>query len=102
VTSAGWSEDPVVRKFREQISDADRVILATLNRRIELVGRLRDYKRERGYPFVDRDRESALLDELERANTGPLSSEGLRELYAGLLDLVKRELEPSPAEHERR
>lgn len=89
------SEDPVVRRFREQISDADRVILETLNRRIELVGQLRAYKRERGYPLLDRERETALLDDLVRTNQGPLSAVGLRDFFTGLLALVKRELDGS-------
>ena len=88
---ADWAKDPVVVDLREQISDTDRVILETINRRLELVGRLRDYKAERGYPFVDKAREDELVDELARRNTGPLSSEGLKELYTGLLDLMKRE-----------
>lgn len=87
-----WSRDPVVLELREQISAADREILERLNRRIELVSRLRDHKAGRGYPFLDRSREDTLLAELARANAGPLSAEGLREFFTGLLDLVKREV----------
>jgi chorismate mutase/prephenate dehydratase len=87
-----WSQDPVVVELRERISEADLALLQTLNRRIELVERLRTYKEERGYPFVDREREEALLARLAEANTGPLTPEGLREFFASLLDLVKREV----------
>jgi chorismate mutase len=86
-----WAKDPVVVELRELISSADRVILETVNQRLELVSRLRDYKQERGYPFVDKAREDALIDELTRVNPGPLSTEGLRELYLGLLEIMKRE-----------
>jgi chorismate mutase len=89
---ADWTDDPVVRDFRAQISDADSVILEAVNRRLELVGRLREYKESQGYPFVDREREAALLEQLARANPGPLSPNGLRQLYASLLDLTKREV----------
>jgi len=88
---ADWTQDPVVRELREQISATDLALLEAVNRRLELVRRLHDYKRERGYPLVDRSREHALLAELERVNAGPLSAGGLRELYAALLDLGKRE-----------
>jgi chorismate mutase len=84
--------DPLVRELREQISSTDHEIVGAVNRRLELVRRLREHKRERGYDFLDREREDALFAELERENGGPLSEEGLRELHALLLDLTKREL----------
>ncbi len=86
-----WAKDPVVVELRERISSADRVILETVNQRLELVSRLRDYKQEQGYPFVDKAREDALIADLARVNRGPLSTEGLRELYLGLLEIMKRE-----------
>jgi chorismate mutase len=89
---AEWGSDPVVVELREEISRADRELLDTLNRRITLVRQLHDYKAERGYPFVDRAREDSLIAELGSANAGPLSSEGLREFFTGMLALVKREI----------
>ena len=86
-----WAKDPVVVDLRERISNADLIILETINRRLELVSRLREYKQEHGYPFVDKAREDALVAELAEVNPGPLSTEGLRELYATLLELMKRE-----------
>lgn len=84
--------DPVVRELREQITEADRAILATVNRRIELVRELREHKAAQGWDFLDQDREERLVAALAEANTGPLSEPGLRELFADLLTLTKREL----------
>lgn len=84
--------DPLVRELREHISATDAEIVGAVNRRLELVRRLKEHKREHGYGFLDKGREEALLAELERGNSGPLSEEGLRELHALLLDLTKREL----------
>lgn len=86
------SSDPTVRRLRREISRVDRTILAVINTRLELVARLRDHKVHRGLPFVDPDRERELIEELDRMNHGPLSPEGLRELYLALLDLTKREI----------
>ena len=47
----------------------------------------------RGMNFVDPDREEWMLQYLARANRGPLSSEGLRELFEEILALSKREVE---------
>lgn len=87
-----WADDPVVLELRERITAADEQILESVNRRIELVDELRRHKEARGYPFLDPDREERLLNALAERNPGPLSEEGLRELFAAMLDLVKREV----------
>jgi chorismate mutase len=83
--------DPVVRSLRARIADTDREILAAVNARLELVAKLKEHKDARGYAYVDRPRETAMLELLTRENTGPLSSEGLGELYLALVELTKRE-----------
>ena len=84
--------DPTIREIREEISGVDRAIVEAVNARIELVARLKRYKAENGIPFLDPDRERALIDELVAANPGPLTADGLRELYASMLDLTKRQV----------
>ena len=84
--------DPTVQRLRDEISALDRSILDAVNRRIDLVATLRRHKQEVGLPFLDPDRERQLLDDLMGANRGPLSDEGLRELFGELLDLTKREV----------
>jgi chorismate mutase len=86
------STDPTVQRLREEISDLDRAIVDAVNARLELVARLKRHKASMGIPFVDPERERRLLDELASANRGPLSAEGLRELFCELLDLTKREV----------
>lgn len=84
--------DPLIRQLREQISDNDRKLVETVNQRLKLVARIKSVKAERGMEFVDPDREAWMLQYLVRANRGPLSDEGLRELYQTVLDLTKREV----------
>jgi chorismate mutase len=86
------SDDPVLRGLREQISETDRAILDAFNARLELVARIRTHKESRGIDFLDPGREAALLGALEGANRGPLSADGVRELFTTVLDLTKREL----------
>ena len=86
-------QDPLIRQLREQISDNDRGIVEAINTRLKLVARLKSYKESRGLSFVDPDREEWMLQYLSRANRGPLSAKGLRELFEELLDLTKREVE---------
>jgi chorismate mutase len=63
-----------------------------MNARLRLVARLKRYKESRGIGFVDPEREEWILNYLQRANRGPLSSEGLREFFTRILDLTKREV----------
>ncbi len=84
--------DPFVRQLREQISDNDRTLVAAINKRLDLVARLKAYKDSRGLEFVDAAREEWMLQDLQRANRGPLSAEGLRALYTEVLALTKREV----------
>ena len=84
--------DPLIRQLREQLSDNDVAIVEAVNARLKLVARLKRVKEERGIDFLDPAREEWMLQYLTRANRGPLSPEGLREIYTELLDLSKREV----------
>jgi chorismate mutase len=84
--------DAVVRQMRDAIIDNDLRLLAVLNTRLELVARLRAYKLAQGMGFVDQAREDWQHRYLQAANRGPVSAEGLRELYGHVLDLTKREI----------
>jgi chorismate mutase len=86
------TDDPLIRQLRQQISDTDRAIVEAINARLRLVRSLKDYKDARGIGFLDPEREEWMLQYLLRVNRGPLSKEGLRELFDGILDLTKREV----------
>jgi chorismate mutase len=86
------SDDPLIRQLREQLSDNDVAIVEAINARLKLVARLKRVKAERGIGFLDPAREEWMLQYLTRANRGPLSTDGLREIYTELLDLTKREV----------
>src|ERR1700747_3316497 len=87
---AEQNDDPLIRQLREQISDADRPIIEAVHARLKLVSRLKGYKESRGLSFVDPEREEWMLSYLARANRGPLSAEGLQEIFREILDLTKR------------
>ena len=85
-------DDPIIRQLREAISDNDRKLMETLNKRLELVARLKRYKESRGIGFVDPEREEWIMSYLQRANRGPLSADGVREFFTRVLELTKREV----------
>ena len=85
-------DDPIIRQLREAISDNDRKLMEALNKRLELVARLKRYKESHGIGFVDPEREEWMLSYLARANRGPLSGDGVREFFTRVLELTKREV----------
>jgi chorismate mutase len=86
------TDDEHIAKVRREISDVDRALLELVNKRLKLVAGLKRYKEEHGIGFVDLAREEWMLQYLHRMNRGPLSADGLAELYHGLLELMKREV----------
>jgi chorismate mutase/prephenate dehydratase len=85
------ASDPVIRQYREQISDNDLKILEALNRRLKLVRALRSYKESKGIAFFDPAQEDWVITYLSRSNQGPLSDEGLKAIYGTILDTIKAE-----------
>ena len=85
------SDDPVIKQFRDQISDNDLKIIDAVNRRLKLVKQLRAYKEQHGIDFLDPAREEWMLTFVSRANKGPISRDGLAELYRSIVAITKRE-----------
>jgi chorismate mutase len=93
MAGATVNDDPLIKQLRQQISDTDRSIVDAVNARLRLVARIKTYKESRGIDFIDPEREEWMLQYLTRANRGPLSPEGLKELFEEILDLTKREVQ---------
>jgi 3-deoxy-7-phosphoheptulonate synthase/chorismate mutase len=84
--------DALVSELREEITALDRELVATVNRRLEIVRRLHEHKAEQGIPLRDHGREESMLQLLSSENPGPLSEDGLAGLYRYVLDLTRREI----------
>jgi prephenate dehydrogenase len=83
--------DPELRALRNRIGAVDREVLDALNRRLELVQRVQELKREAGVPVIDARREAELLDALAAANPGPLSADAVSAVFGAVLDVMKQE-----------
>ena len=78
--------------LRNEISELDRRLLELLNRRLELVASVRDYKDSAGERWIDPEREAKLLQTLVAANPGPLSEHGVTSIFSAVLDVLKQEV----------
>ncbi len=81
-----------LERLRAEVAGADEEILALVNRRLELVREIKAHKQAHGLDFLDPGQEERLLARLREANGGPLSAEGVEQLFREILDLLKREL----------
>jgi chorismate mutase len=82
----------VIDEFRDEITSVDRELLTAVNRRLELVRALHEYKRAEGLPLRDPGREDALVRALQEENPGPLSEDGVAALFRYVLELTRKEL----------
>jgi len=82
----------LIDEYRQQITAADRVLLAAVNQRLELVRELHEHKTTEGVPLRDPAREETLVRELQAENTGPLSDDGVAALFHYVLELTRKEL----------
>ena len=90
--AADPATDGALDDLRKLLAANDLALVDIVNRRLDLVEKIKQRKSELGVAFVDPEREAWLLDYLRRANAGPLSDAGLRALLTTVLDLTKREL----------
>ena len=82
----------MIDEYRAQITAADRILLGAVNQRLALVRELHEHKTAEGMPLRDQAREDALVRELQAENPGPLSDDGVADLFRYVLDLTRREL----------
>ena len=87
--------DPVIKQFREKISDNDLKVVELLNKRVKLVSQLWQYKRQQDMDVYAPAQEDWLLTYVTRANNGPLSSAALAEIYRHIIEVTKHEAERS-------
>jgi chorismate mutase len=85
------NDDPVIKQFRDQISDNDLKIIDLINKRLALVDKLWRYKAEHGVDMYNPEREEWMVTFLARANKGPLSRDALREVYRTIVETTKSE-----------
>jgi chorismate mutase len=84
-------DDPVMKQFRDQISDNDLKIVDLINKRLSLVDKLWRYKAEHGIEVYNAEREEWMLTFLARANKGPLSADALQRVYRAIVEVTKEE-----------
>jgi len=79
-----------LEELRGSIDEVDKKILELLHRRLALVMAVGEYKRERGIPVYDPERERALLERLGKAAEPPLDAHTVRSIFERIVDESRR------------
>lgn len=82
--------DPELAALRDAIDGLDREILELVAKRVEVVLRVGDYKRERGLKVYDPSREREVLDMLCALGRPPLTAPTIRRIFERLIDESRR------------
>ena len=79
-----------LERLRVSIDELDRVLVKLLNQRAKYAITIGVVKKEADIPVFSPQREREVLGNVERANLGPLSADGLRRLYERIIDESRR------------
>jgi chorismate mutase / prephenate dehydratase len=88
-----------LEELRAEIDAIDRQLIDLLNRRAALGLEAGRAKAAAGRPMVDPERERQVLERVAAASAGPLPTEYVVALYAGLIETI-RTLEESESANE--
>ncbi len=78
-----------IEDLRKQVDDIDIEIVNLLNKRAEIVLKIRDAKKAEGQPYHDPERELRVLNKVMAASKGPLDNETIKHLYRHILQHMR-------------
>lgn len=76
--------------LRIKIDSLDEQIVKLLNKRVDLANTIGSVKRKLGLPVYVPEREDEVIQNIQKMNSGPLSSEALKRLYERIIDETRR------------
>ena len=75
-----------IEDWRSKIDELDRKLVALLNERSQCAVEVGKIKRESHAPLYQPEREREILNNVARANAGPLPEQAIRRLFERILD----------------
>lgn len=75
-----------IDEWRRRIDEIDRKLVELLNERSRWAMEIGRWKRELRLPLYQPEREREILENVERANRGPLPDQAIRRLFERILD----------------
>ena len=81
----GGSPEADIGMLRQAIDLIDEKILGLINQRLSLAKQIGDFKKQAGIQILDSGREKEILSRLLEKNNGPMSADGLRNIFEAII-----------------
>ncbi len=76
-------------KYREEINEIDKNIVNYLNKRAEVVLKIKRLKEDKSVPLYDAKREEELFNNVVKYNKGPLYNDNIVQIFESILRNVQ-------------
>lgn len=78
-----------ISHWRKKIDELDRKLAALLNERAAAAVEIGRLKRNTSLPVYEPDRERAVIVNVQKSNTGPLTERDLAQIYERIMDVMR-------------
>jgi len=78
-----------IEDWRKRIDELDHKLVELLNQRAQCAVEIGRLKRNTKLPVYEPDREKIILENVCRANRGPLSDDDLKRVYERMIDVMR-------------
>jgi len=78
-----------IEDWRKRIDELDRKMVELLKQRAQCAVEIGRLKRNTNLPVYEPDREKIILENVCRANRGPLSDDDLKRVYERMIDVMR-------------
>jgi chorismate mutase len=78
-----------IEDWRKRIDELDQKLVALLNQRAQCAVEIGRLKRNTNLPVYEPEREKLILENVCRANRGPLSNDDLKRVYERMIDVMR-------------
>lgn len=78
-----------INKYRKEINEIDENIVNFLNKRAEVVLKVKRLKEDRNVPLYDAKREEELFNNIIKYNKGPLYNDNIVQIFESILRNVQ-------------
>ncbi len=78
-----------LNKYRKEINEIDKNIVDYLNKRAEVVLKIKRLKEDRSVPLYDAKREEELFNNVVKYNKGPLYNDNIVQIFESILRNVQ-------------
>ena len=79
-----------IAEWRQAVDILDRQVVDLINQRASVAHEIGRLKRAAGLPIYEPSREKAVLDNVQKANKGPLSNHDIVSIFERIMDMMRK------------